>query len=195
MADSTLWLRLGEKIGYALGAVTLGPAFLATRRLQRKIRRAFAVWCQRSLRHEKLESPRGRLRRLVTIATSGEPVEIEAELDVGERVARLLVTLPAIPGYVDAKIEISKGAEQAKEPRVTRGPIVLCGETALADDVDELFSAFERIRASSFVARMTPDQMELRLSAPEDEADWAAVASALGQVHVWATRRSGAYRS
>ncbi len=88
----SFWSKLGESVGYGIGAVIFGPTVALERRRIRTIRRAFAEWLGDE-KYTKLVPEPGRVRRLVERQDAELPFLLECQLEPAEGTATIAIAL------------------------------------------------------------------------------------------------------
>ena len=179
---ASFWERAGERTGYALAAMLLGPYAAALRRERRVLRRAFHDWLD-ELGAERL-SPRakGQARRSGALRGAA-PIPFEAELDVIDKRARIDVAL-SLGKDVTAqiwkaeKIHIETSALDAEAKKVVAAEI----ESSALGALD------------TFALDLRRDGVVVLLNAPREREAWIAIEKALAVlVETW-TQRWTTYR-
>jgi hypothetical protein len=198
------WERVGERAGYALAAVFLGPYAAAIRRERRVLRTAFHGWLD-ELDAERLVSPaKGTLRRSGSLRGGAEPIPFEAELLLDVKLARVDVALalgknvtaylsrarPLIAARKGLLIRMAKALATAADIRVDEASL----------DVDAACDLAREVAASglgtldAFTIDLRKDRVLLEIVAPRDKESWLAIEKALVVlVESW-TRRWTTYR-
>lgn len=162
---SSLWERFGEHIGYGLAAVVLGPHAAFERRARRAMRAAMVTWCA-PLRPEKLDAPRGKLRRRAELPAPGGSLAIDVVLDLARREAR--ITLPL-------ERRSNAATSQALIEAISSGPLQ---------------------HLAAFAITLGPKSFELLAAAPSTPEGWAAMGDGALSVVAWLTQRwPASYRS
>lgn len=201
---ASIWEWLGEKVGYGLAAVVLGPAALMERRARRDARRAMLRFA-REHDPDVLEAPRNRVHRLMRIATKEEPLHMEARLDLATRRAVLVIDLPSLPATVTARVSRALwDVHNAMRFRMPE-PTAISGTTRVdAPDLDvdiaeelllcvtpgplDAVSTFEMVVGDGCVS--------LHVHAPATTEGWEPLTAGLVAIASWARIKwAGSYRS
>lgn len=192
----SVWEVLGERVGYGLATIVLGPHAALQRRTRRQMRAALVEW-SRALQPTTLETPRGTLRRGVSLRVyAGEPRAVEVLVDLAERTATMSVAIDPLPTYVEARF--SKNADAIAGAPPTGEPLVVAGELRAESaslDVDattELLSAIAGgplARLPAMDMLLESRRIVLRATAPTDRDDWEALGDGLGEVVNAVSRR------
>jgi hypothetical protein len=197
--EPPFWERLGERIGYGLAAIVLGPAAALERRTRRSIRRAMLDYV-RDLEPMKLESRRGLLGRNVSLrAAAGATLPAEIEVDLEGRRARVVVQFERLPAFVDACI--SRDVRELDElPHRPTGWVVATTPTNVRLDSDTLDGpAAEALVAAiaagplsstdAFELTISPDRMTLITRAPITRAGWTSIGEGVIAAVAWLIAR------
>jgi len=180
---ASVWERIGEAAGYAIGAAIFGPSVALARRERRIMRRAFHEWLDEMDGQRLPPIVKGITRRSGSLRGT-EPIPFGAELDPFEKRARVDVSLAL---GRDVTTEISKD-----------GSHVFVGSTNLdTDTAQELVKGVKGsklARLDAFTIDLRKDRLVIELPVPRDAESWRTIEQALAVlVESW-SRRFSSYR-
>jgi len=168
------WEWVGEKVGYGLAALVLGPAALVERKSRREAKRAFLRFAHA---HEPdvLDAPRGTFRRLLRLPTAEGPLHVEVRLDLSTRRALLTTHLPEMP----ASFEFTGGVrlDTAEEGDENANALLQEIGTELMDSM----TAYELV--------LKEGRAELLVKAPPADVAWEAIASVVLKIAAWSHKK------
>ncbi len=171
------WERVGERAGYALATLLLGPYAAAIRHERRVLRKAFHGWLDEMNAERLLPRAPGQARRAGALRGAG-PIPFEAELDVIKKRARVDVALSL---GRDVSAEISK----ARKVRVGATSLDPTAANELAAEIGSC--ALGQLEA--FEIDLHRDRLVLEMVAPREREAWIAIEKALAVlVESWSQR-------
>jgi hypothetical protein len=197
--------RFGERVGYFLAFVVLGPHAAIERRARRRMRRAMLAWCEQ-FEPRMVAAPNDTLRRAVVVTSDdAPPLSLDVDLEPFASRARVVATIEPLPPRV--KAHVSRALWELTDKRYPLGPAFTNDEgwrvdsdTLDALEARELLatilaSPLEHVRPAHL--HIAGERVELRIKAPNDEAEWERIGNAMTKVALWIGRRWGArsYRS
>jgi hypothetical protein len=191
------WVRVGERAGYAVAAILLGPYAAALRHERRLLRRAFHGWLD-DLDATRLEALRTGTSRRSASLRGTSPIPFDAELDVVAKRAHIDAALSLAK---DVTAEITKARWMLDGVTVRfAGPVtihrrVLVDATNLdegaANELASEVAATAIGRLDTFRLQLQKDRVMLDVVAPRDADTWVAIEKALAVlVESWSTRFS-----
>jgi len=181
---ASIWERLGEAAGYAIGAAIFGPAAAIARRERRIMRRAFHGWLDEIDAERLRPRAKGMARRTGSLR-GAEPIPFEAELAPFEKRARVDVAL-------------ALGRDVTAFASKPFAGMVHIDETSLDDaSAKELAIEIQHSalgKLETFTLDLRRDRVVLDVAAPRDVETWIAIEKALAMlVETW-TQRWTSYR-
>ena len=201
MAES-LWEELGERIGYALAAVVLGPAVALERRGRREMRAALREWSASLAPTDLVAKERGVLRRNVRLPTTRDPIVADVTLDPFARRATLRATTQMLPGYVRCTVARAPSRLDGVEPNLpalaSAGEVRLDSETLDPETGTALVSALAATasRIDAFEIELRSERTTIRFLAPAHRDGWRAVEDMTRALSAWlAEKWPASYRT
>lgn len=192
----SVWERLGEKVGYGLATIVLGPHAALERRARRAMRTAMVQWVM-AHRPSKREAPRGILRRTVSLQADAEPIDVDVEVDLHARRASLTFPITRLPSYVDVTVDKNAGAVMGARlrrtaPLASAGAFRLDGEALDRPTAQALVEAiaggpFDRLEG--IVITLQPERITIDVLAPVTRAEWDALGEGVVGVVAWLVAR------
>jgi hypothetical protein len=190
--SGSAWETLGEKVGYGLAAIVLGPHAALERRARRTIRLAMVGWAE-AHQPVKREAPRGALRRSVTLRAGSEPIDVDLDLDLAERRATLAFAIARLPSYVDVTVDNDAGRVRNMKlrrlpPRAASGAFRLDGD---ALDVPTAQALVEAVSSGPFgnleaiEIELTPERVTVFTLAPSSQEGWSAIGDGIAHLVGW----------
>jgi hypothetical protein len=186
---ASFWERAGERVGYAMAAVLLGPYAAAVRHERRVLRTAFREWI------DELEpvvlTPRttGSLRRVAKLLAPGGTIPFEAEIDPNDKRASIDLSASLPHG---TSVTIAKGYPMMTGSRAQLEESSLDAAASEAIVHDLARSALSKMEA--FRLSIREDRVLLEIVAPRSSDVWRQIGEALGVlVETW-TQRWTTYR-
>jgi hypothetical protein len=196
--SGSVWERFGERVGYGLAVVVLGPAAALQKRERRAMRTAMVEWCK-DLQPVKLEPRPGVLRRSAVLPETGGSRSAEIELDIEERRVRVGVSLDRrLPSYVE--VRVGKRAPSLDPtmkwrmgtPRAVAEDFRLDSESLDVEASTALVSAIAAGPLARLVAIeivLTPERIELLTIAPSTPEGWVPIGEGIVALTSWLTAR------
>jgi len=180
---ASVWERIGEAAGYAIGAAIFGPSVALARRERRIMRRAFHEWLD-EIDAERLPPPdRGHSKRSGNLR-GAERLPFEVELDPFDKRARVDVALAL---GRDVRTELSKVGRHA----IVRGTNL---DADTANEIAREVEASALLRVDTCTLDVRKDRLVLDLPAPRDADTWRAIERAISVLAESLSRRFSSYR-
>jgi len=182
---ASYWEMLGERVGYGLAAVVLGPVAALERRTRRTMRAAMLDSFE-DLRPLRLERRRGTIRRNVQLPTGAGATSIDIDLDLHTHKTKLTLRLERLPSYVEARIQ-----KHGSEFRLTT--------TSLDDDANHALVAMltngSLAGLDAIEIALSPEEVVIHITAPTTSEEWATIRAGLVDMVSWlAARWPASYR-
>jgi hypothetical protein len=202
----SVWEFLGEKVGYAMAAVVLGPPAAVARRERRILRAALAQWSD-EIGAIRLES-RGTMKRAGKLLSAAGSYPFEVRLDPFRKRASLDVATGTLPPQ--ARGRLAKNPTRVSAPTfryrmtaslwrslkplaevdgITIGSKTLDAETARSLARDAADGGLAKL--DTFILEMENERMVLDIVAPTDASQWKTIAAALASFVDACVRRWG----
>lgn len=183
---ASYWVKLGERIGYGLAVVVLGPGAALERSARRAMRAALLDFCG-ELQPLKLIAPKGKVRRSAQLPVVAGSLALEIELDLRSRRVQITVPIERLPTYVEARIAFAlpllyeDRRLRLPTPRAFSGTFCVWTES-LADDVAKaLVEAVAGSAAPLHAIEITlsAERIEVLAIAPQSSQEWTAIGDRL----------------
>jgi hypothetical protein len=194
--SGSAWETLGEKVGFGLAAIVLGPHAALERRARRSLRLAMVGWAE-AHQQVKREAPRGALRRSVTLRAGGEPIDVDLELELAERRTSLAFAIARLPGYVDVTVDKDAGRVRNMKlrrlpPRAAAGAFRLDGDELDLPTAQALVEAiasgpFGHLEAIEIA--LTPERVTIATLAPSSREGWTSIGEGIAHLVGWLVDR------
>ncbi len=194
---ASFWEWVGEKVGYGLAAVVLGPGALVERKARRESRRAMLRFVA-----ERgpivFESPaRDTLRRGGRLMVCGEPLDIELTLDLRARKATMSTAIESLPKAFGARVSSGLGElhglrYRLPEPRAISGTIRVDSEDIDANAANELLQQVTKSplgQCPVFELTLQEGRLQLLVVAPRTELEWTGLGITVIALSTWSTSK------
>jgi hypothetical protein len=198
---TSIWERMGEGVGYAIGAVIFGPSAAIARRERRTLRNALHEWADSVDATHARPHAKGLLRYTGALRGS-EPIPFEAELDPFEKRATLDVAI-GLAKKVEAEVSKARWALDGVKVRLPSpfahvGTIRVDDTTLDADTAETLAREIAETpigALETFSLTLRSDRVVVVVMAPRAPAEWRAIEKALVVlVESWSRRWAASYR-
>jgi len=198
----SFWESLGERVGYGLAAVVLGPVVARERRARRAMRSALLEFC-RPLQPLRLLAPPGVLRRSVQLPVATGSSALEIVMDLESRRVRITASIERLPSYVEARIAKSLSSLhderlRLSEARAGSGAFRVWTESL---DVDVAKALVESVaggpleRLAAVEVELSAERLDVLAVAPQSDEGWQAIGDGLTGLAAWlAAKWPASYR-
>jgi hypothetical protein len=199
---ASIWESMGERVGYALAAIVLGPAAALQRQARRRTIRAVVLYCE-EYEPTELEAPKGVLRRGARLPTISGPISIEIELRAFEGRATLSLTITALPSHVNATVsraawEVQGLLSRLPAPLAREGTLRVDSETLDVETARALLDVIAKGPLATLNAmelEIRREQIDVHVVAPSTLEQWKAIGEGVVTLEAWLTSRwSSSYR-
>ena len=194
-------VKIGEAVGYAIGAVIFGPTTVLARRERRTLRRAFWDWLDGVDTTRLTPRAKGVTRVSGALRGGAEPIPFEAELDPFMKRASVDVSISL---GRDVTIDLSKarwilaGVKLRLAPAIASIGVIRVDATNLdAEAAGEIAHEVAQTPLASletFTLDLRRDVVQLDLLAPRDAETWRAIETSLVTLAESWSRRWTSYR-